>query len=35
LLIQAADIYRDKNLFWVQYSADPKTLNQKANLTVS
>jgi SIR2-like domain len=35
LLIQAADIYRDKNLFWVQYSADPKTLNQKANLTES
>jgi hypothetical protein len=30
LLIQAAEVYRDKNLFWVQYSADPKTLNQKA-----
>lgn len=30
LLIQAAEVYRDKNLFWVQHSVDPKRLPEKA-----
>lgn len=29
LLVDAAEIYRGKNLFWVQYSGDPKDLSQK------
>ncbi|WP_287747551.1 SIR2 family protein [Methylobacterium sp.] len=30
LLVQAAAVYRDKNLFWVQHSPDPRTLSPKA-----
>lgn len=30
LLVEAARSFDDKNLFWVQYSDDPKTLSEKA-----
>jgi hypothetical protein len=30
LLVQAAAVYRDKNLLWVQHSPGPKTLSPKA-----
>jgi hypothetical protein len=29
LLIQAAQVYRDKNLYWVSYSPDPKDISDK------
>jgi hypothetical protein len=29
LLIQAAEVYRDKNLYWVSHSPDPKAVSEK------